>query len=94
MSLLSSAFGWHDDMRGETVVWHDPAVGLKTVKALLTHLGGEDCRGPTWRASWTIWNASPMRRSAVAEGCRFSLLLRYSDGTNGQEWEIRQGSCF
>ncbi len=39
-----SAFGWHDDMRGETVVWHDPAVGLKTVKALLTHLGGEDSR--------------------------------------------------
>lgn len=31
-----STFGFADDLRGETLVWHDAKRGLKTVDTLLT----------------------------------------------------------
>ena len=37
-----SAFGWNDDLEREPLAWHEAAVGLKTVDALLVHLQGEE----------------------------------------------------
>ena len=37
-----SAFGWNDDLQGEPLVWHDSAIGLKTVNALIAFLEETD----------------------------------------------------
>ncbi len=90
-----SDFGWGDDMLGQNVVWHEPTAGLKTVKSLLAQLQSEDLARPN--AAGIIDDLERIAHAlerAAAEGCRFSLLLRYSDATNGQEWDIRQGTCF
>jgi hypothetical protein len=89
-----SAFGWNDDLEGEQVAWHDPAVGLKTVNSLLLALEQEE----TW---WddqveTIADLKALAHGverAHAKGVSFSLLLRHSTVTSGVEWDAREGAC-
>jgi hypothetical protein len=90
-----SAFGWNDDLNGETLVWHDADAGLKTVNALLARVQGEDlARADQLNVADDLKRMSHALARAATKGARFCLLLRYCDATNGQEWEVRKGTCF
>jgi hypothetical protein len=90
-----SSFGFADDLAGETLVWHDAADGLTTVEALLGALTptGPGCEIPRREPI-----VADLRRVADAlakareKGIRFCLMVRSGDGTNAQEWQIRQGT--
>ncbi len=90
-----SAFGWADDLEGDTLTWHDPAAGLETVQALLALLKGEQvARSDRDAIVADLEGIAHALSRAGAKGIWFSLLLRHSTATNGREWEARQGTCF
>ena len=90
-----SGFGWNDDLENEPVAWHASAEGLKTVNFLLIALLREE-------AGWddhvaTIADLKQIAHAlerADAQGIPFSLLLRHTTVTSGQEWDMRKGTCF
>jgi hypothetical protein len=83
-----SAFGWNDDLAGESLVWHAPDDGLKTVDALLA----EEQLEPGVRDD--LERIAHALRRAADKRIRFCLLLRHGDVTSGAEWDVRQGTCF
>jgi hypothetical protein len=90
-----SAFGFYDDLFGETVVWHDSHRGLATFSAIRSVL--EQNPGKIPFQAQTLEEIALVEESlhlAAQKQIRFSLLLRMCDVTNAQEWEIRQGTCF
>lgn len=91
-----SAFGWNDDfVEGEPLVWHDAAEGLKTVDTLLAVLQDDDFAWDDHAAAVAdLKRLAHALARAEAQGIPFSLLLLHSTATNGQEWEIRRGTCF
>jgi hypothetical protein len=90
-----SEFGWNDDMCGEALVWHDSAIGLKSVNAILAHLHGEE-----FLDGEQIGVIDDLKRIADAlsrthqAGIRFCLILQHGDATNAMEHEQRKGSFF
>jgi hypothetical protein len=90
-----SDFGYNDDICGERVEWHDPAVGLKTVRALLTEIkshpervdGGRNLIDDLDKLMHALGRAND-------QNIRFSLLLRQGNSTNALEWERRIGTAF
>ena len=90
-----SAFGFNDDMRGETLQWHSPSEGLMTCRALLRNI--ETGHAPmtvkiALKADLTKWTDALER--AQAESVLFCILLRHCNATSGHEWDVRQGSAF
>jgi hypothetical protein len=90
-----SAFGFHDDLRGETVGWHPPEEGLRTVETLLAAVDTEPGRVSDPEAVRRDLSriAEALRRAADLR-IRFSLLLLHGNATSGLEWERRIGSAF
>ena len=90
-----SAFGFKDDLRGETLVWYAPEEGLKTVETLLNELQRLDipdaiCNGIL--KDLGSWKNALQRAST--ENVQFCILLRHGNSTSGHEWDVRKGSAF
>ena len=58
-----SAFGFNDDLRGETLVWYAPEDGLKTIETLLNELKRSQIPDVTVHQIWAC--ASPRRLRAL-----------------------------
>lgn len=90
--LPLSAFGFPDDLAGETLAWHDPAWGLETVSSLLERLRDEP--GLVKRAAAVIADLE-LIEARLAEACRagvpFCFLLRLGRSTSGHEMSLRKG---
>lgn len=86
-----SAFGYADDLKGETVVWHEPGAGLATVSSLLETLSPD---GPDRRLVEELAAVRDALRAAESKGAKFSFILRSGDGTNAMEHQLRKGSFF
>jgi hypothetical protein len=90
-----SAFGFNDDLRGETLNWHSPSDGLRTVAALMAAVAAqpEEFDDPISIIS-DLQRLSNALLRANERGRHFCLLLLHGGTTSGQEWEVRQGSAF
>jgi hypothetical protein len=90
-----SAFGFHDDLRGESLTWHAPDEGLHTVTTLLSELQvlaeQEGIPAGVLR-DLRAWKHALER--ATAQGISFCILLRHGNATSAQEWDVRQGTAF
>ena len=82
-----SSFGFNDDLAGEAVTWHEPALALATVRALSAKLS--DAESALKRDLEQL--AEALNRAA-ARRIRFALLLRTSYGLTGDEKAKRRGS--
>ena len=90
-----SAFGWNDDMQGETLIWHPSAAGLKTANALLARLEAEDFdRGDLAGIVEDLKRIAHALDRADRGGIRFCLILQHGDATNAMEHEQRKGTFF
>lgn len=86
-------FGFNDDLDGETLEWHDAALGLASVTPLLKHLRQHpnlisDQEG-------VIEDLERIERAlekAREKRIRFSLLINVGDGYTSQEHLVRKGS--
>jgi len=82
-------------LRGEPLVWHSPADGLRTVDALLAAVRAQPSTFDDPKAITSdLERLSTALRRADEQGIRFCLLLRHGHGTSGQEWSVREGSAF
>jgi hypothetical protein len=86
-----SAFGYADDLRGDTLAWHDPRSGLETVSALIKAL---DPGGADGKLVEELSNIRDALQIAVEKGAKFCFILRSGDGTNAQEHMLRKGTFF
>lgn len=84
-----SDFGFADDLSGEAVTWHDPAVALMTVDALKARLSLDEAE--LARDLNTLGRALAR---AAEKGARFCLVLRVGDGASGMEMDRRVGRSF
>ena len=90
-----SAFGFNDDLRGETLVWHAPEEGLKTVETLLNELQRLDIPDAIRNGilkdlrSW-----KDALQCASTKNVSFCILLMHGNSTSGHEWDVRKGSAF
>ena len=90
-----SAFGFNDDLAGESLIWHEPEAGLRTISGLVSVLRqGSDRSHIDKQLIEELTAIEEALRKASDRGVLFCLLLRVGDGTSGREWEQRQGSCF
>ncbi|MBI3866267.1 MAG: hypothetical protein HY290_30680 [Planctomycetia bacterium] len=90
-----SAFGFNDDLAGETVVWHPPAQGLATVAGLVASLKTTESLSPDRDLLIKeLSNIEHALQKATDANVPFCLLLRTADVTSAIEWERRQGTCF
>ncbi len=90
-----SDFGYNDDVCGESVEWHDSAVGLKTVRALLTEIKSHPERVEGDRKLIDdLHKLMHALERASDQDIRFSLLLRHGNSTSALEWERRIGTAF
>lgn len=88
-----SRFGFNDDLRGEQLVWHPAADGLRTVAALLQHLELHSESVPDLVLSdLRAWR--DVLEKAAAMNTPFCILLMHGNTTSGQEWEVRKGTAF
>ena len=90
-----SNFGFNDDMRGEILVWHDAAIGLTSVEAILKRARSEPglIRDQA-RVVVDLERIGEALRKAMDNEIRFCLLFRTSNATNAREWERRRGTAF
>lgn len=90
-----STFGFADDLRGESLIWHDPNKGLQTILAIQEYLRKGDVPQALVE-SLTLdlekWQHALER--AAAENVLFCILLRHGNTTSGHEWDVRKGSAF
>ncbi len=85
-------FGFADDMRGETVVWHDPLEGLAVFTALLDLLHQNPALLEDSAAVIADLERIVFRlQNAVALRVPFCLLWRYGNTASGYEMDMRQG---
>ena len=90
-----SAFGFNDDLLGETLVWHSPADGLQTVGALLEAVAAQpDEFDDQISVVSDLERLANALRQANEQGICFCLLLLHGYGTSGHEWDVRKGSAF
>jgi len=88
---LISDYGYADDLRGETLVWHDPRAGIETVSALI---GAIETSGADAKLAEELINIRKSLELAADKGAKFSFILRSGDGSNSMEHEQRKGSFF
>lgn len=90
-----SRYGFADDLRGETLVWHDPAEGLAVVESLLAGLDQSDVpERDRPRLAADLRRVAHALSKARDKGIRFCLMHRPDNVTSGQEWEVRKGTVF
>lgn len=90
-----SAFGFGDDLFGETVVWHTAGDGLRSVRALLEAVELRPDRVEHVQdVIGDLRHMAEALRKARDHEIRFSLLLRHGNSTSALEWEKRQGTAF
>ncbi len=90
-----STFGFADDLCGETLQWHDPNVGLKSIAAISRRI--EDSDVPTTILTPLLDDLKKWQHAlerAASENVAFCVLLRHGNSTSGQEWDVRKGSAF
>jgi hypothetical protein len=87
-----ASYGFADDLRGETLVWHDPLEGLMTFRLLLERLEELD-REEDAELRDDLRRVVDALRAAAAEEVRFCLVLA-AGYTCAREHEVRQGSFF
>jgi hypothetical protein len=89
-----SAFGFNDDLRGESLIWHDAADGLQTVTGLLRILensASDEPVPPELLEDLRRWAVALQRASAAK--IPFCVLLLHGNVTSGHEWSVRQGTA-
>lgn len=90
-----SAFGFADDLRGETLVWHDANEGLQCVRTLRQAIEGQpianDVRSEIER-DLLAWEHA--LNKASEQDVKFCVLLMHGNSTSGHEWDVRKGSAF
>ncbi len=101
-----SAFGFNDDLRGESVTWHPANAGLESVTDLLDHLGKSYARNADadglqeadgddlQEVVADLRRFESALRSAVESEVRFCLVLLTGTGGSGKEHDVRQGSFY
>jgi hypothetical protein len=82
-----SSYGFNDDFAGQVVTWHEPALALASVRAILPKLSPDEAR---LRHDLELLTESLNR--AAARRIRFALLLRTTHAVADAEKEKRQGS--
>ena len=89
------AFGFNDDLAGETLTWHSSADGLATFAGLREALEKRPDQFPNQRSLLQDLSAvEEALQMAANSQIGFCLLLRVGASTSAQEWELRQGTCF
>ena len=90
-----SAFGFNDDLAGETVEWHAADSALATFQALAAAVAQSPERflKPN-KLQKELSAVVDALQKAREKNIRFCLLLRIGDSTSVQEWEVRKGTCF
>lgn len=90
-----STFGFADDLRGETLQWHDPKIGLKSIEAIRRRIADSDV--PTAVLTPLLDDLKKWQQAlerAASENIAFCVLLRHGNFTSGHEWDVRKGSAF
>ena len=82
-----SSYGFNDDFAGQVVTWHEPALALASVRAILPQISPDQLR---LRHDLELLTESLNR--AAARRIRFALLLRTTHAIADAEKEKRQGS--
>jgi hypothetical protein len=82
-----SNFGFADDFAGETITWHEPALGLATIRAITPKVPESDLQ---LRRDLELLSEALNR--AAARRIRFALLLRTTHSLLDAEKQKRQGS--
>lgn len=82
-----SGFGFADDDAGEKLVWHEPALGLATVRALALQVAPHDAG---LRRDLEL--LADVLGRAAARRIRFALLLRTTPAPSDEEKARRQGA--
>ncbi len=90
-----SAFGFADDLNGETLTWHNPSEGLRTVLRLRNSLQElpEDVLDHL-AVLEDLQKLEQALQRAEAQDIPFCLLFRHGNTTSGHEWSVRQGTAF
>ena len=90
-----STFGFADDMRGETLVWHDAHLGVQCITTLLTAIEGQSIPNKVRNAiknDLVLWEQALLRAKEL--DVKFCVLLMHGNSTSGHESDIRKGSAF
>jgi hypothetical protein len=82
-----SSYGFNDDFAGQVVTWHEPALALASVRAILPQVSPDQHR---LRHDLELLTESLNR--AAARRIRFALLLRTTHAIADAEKDKRQGS--
>jgi hypothetical protein len=82
-----SSYGFNDDFAGQTVTWHEPALALATIRAILPKVSQDESRLRGDLELLTEW-----LNRAAARRIRFALLLRTTHSVADAEKEKRLGS--
>lgn len=82
-----SSYGFNDDFAGQVVTWHEPALALASIRAILPKLAPDELRLRRDLELLTEW-----LNRAAARRIRFALLLRTTHAVADAEKEKRQGS--
>jgi len=86
-----SFFGFNDDFRNESLVWHAPEKGLETVSKLLQKLRNEpDLVDETETIIADLEKLEIRLRKACENTTQFCFIF-HGDGINGMEIEQRRG---
>lgn len=90
-----SDFGWNDDLLGEPLHWHDPVTGREAFERLISRVPALSLEaGEEGRLLDDLQRVLRALKIAESRKIRFCLLLRHSQATSAQEWELRKGTCF
>lgn len=90
-----SKFGFADDLRGETLIWHNANEGLHCVRTLRFAMECQsiaaDVRSAIER-DLVAWEHA--LNKASEQDVKFCALLMHGNSTSGHEWDVRKGSAF
>ena len=86
-----STFGFNDPLVGETVVWHEPTVGIATVVELMRAVDEHPASVDNLIAVLNeLRLLETALRLAKEKKVRFALLLEIGSVTDLKDWEIRK----
>lgn len=90
-----SAYGFADDLCGETLVWHTAADGLVTTRHLQEAVATRsDEFADAAGILDDLQKLEHALKRASEKNIEFCLMLRHGAVTSGLEWDRRQGTAF